>query len=114
MAIENKVVYPLDEAVDFVVIGSGSAGGIIAKELSTNGFSVVVLEQGPFREAKDFTHDELDVNVDDSIGGGRAADNIQTFRDDESKVAKVWVAPAYTGPQIAGVFVRLTSRSGAL
>jgi choline dehydrogenase-like flavoprotein len=89
MAIENKVVYPLDEAVDFVVIGSGSAGGIIAKELSTNGFSVVVLEQGPFREAKDFTHDELDVNVDDSIGGGRAADNIQTFRDDESKVAKV-------------------------
>ena len=89
MAIDNKVTYPLDEAVDFVVIGSGSAGGIIAKELSTNGFSVVVLEQGPFREAKDFTHDELDVWVDDAIGGGRAASNIQTFRDDESKVAKV-------------------------
>jgi choline dehydrogenase-like flavoprotein len=32
--------------VDFVVIGSGAAGGIMAKQLSTAGFSVVVLEQG--------------------------------------------------------------------
>ena len=35
------------DAVDFVIVGSGAAGGIIAKELSTAGFSVVVLEQGP-------------------------------------------------------------------
>ena len=47
MANENQVRFPLDEPVDFVVVGSGSAGGIIAKELSTNGFNVVVLEQGP-------------------------------------------------------------------
>ena len=33
--------------VDFVVIGSGAAGGVLAKELSSAGFSVVVLEQGP-------------------------------------------------------------------
>lgn len=32
--------------VDFVVIGSGAAGGIMAKQLSRAGFSVVVLEQG--------------------------------------------------------------------
>ena len=32
--------------VDFVVIGSGAAGGIMAKELSVAGFSVVLLEQG--------------------------------------------------------------------
>ncbi len=32
--------------VDFVVIGSGAAGGIMAKQLSQAGFSVVVLEQG--------------------------------------------------------------------
>src|SRR5258705_13642418 len=32
--------------VDFIVIGSGAAGGIMAKQLSTAGFSVVVLEQG--------------------------------------------------------------------
>ena len=35
------------DTVDFVIVGSGAAGGIIAKELSTAGFSVVVLEQGP-------------------------------------------------------------------
>ena len=46
MANENQVTFPIDEPVDFVIVGSGSAGGIIAKELSTNGFKVVVLEQG--------------------------------------------------------------------
>jgi len=39
--------YKTSEEVDFVVVGSGAAGGIIAKELSENGFRVVVLEQGP-------------------------------------------------------------------
>ena len=47
------------EAVDFVIIGSGAAGGILAKELSTAGFSTVVLEQGKHRKAPEFTHDEI-------------------------------------------------------
>ena len=47
------------ETVDFVVIGSGAAGGVVAKELSTAGFRVVVLEQGPYLREKDFTHDEV-------------------------------------------------------
>jgi choline dehydrogenase-like flavoprotein len=38
--------YSPSTEVDFVVIGSGAAGGIMAKELSVAGFSVVVLEQG--------------------------------------------------------------------
>src|SRR5579884_1942642 len=38
--------FPLNSEVDFVVIGSGAGGGIMAKQLSTAGFSVVVLEQG--------------------------------------------------------------------
>lgn len=89
MAIENRVEYGLNEVVDFVVVGSGSAGGIIAKELSTQGFRVVVLEQGPFREAHEFTHDEFDVMINDGLTGGPVSDNVQTFRDDESKVAQV-------------------------
>ena len=46
-------------AVDFAVVGAGGAGGIVAKELSTAGFQVVVLEQGPYLREQDFEHDEL-------------------------------------------------------
>lgn len=46
------------DIVDFVIIGSGAAGGVLAKELSTNGFRVVVLEQGPYRKTSEFEHDE--------------------------------------------------------
>ncbi len=45
--------------VDFVVVGAGAAGGVVAKELSTAGFQVVVLEQGPYLRESDFRHDEL-------------------------------------------------------
>ena len=47
------------DTVDFVIVGSGAAGGIIAKELATAGFSVVVLEQGPRLTEKQFDHDEF-------------------------------------------------------
>ena len=40
---EPPVVFDTRRAVDFVVIGSGAAGGILAKELATAGFDVVVL-----------------------------------------------------------------------
>ncbi len=52
---------PQDE-VDFVVIGSGAAGGIMAKQLSMAGFSVVVLEQGgwgKYGHEQDYVKDEL-------------------------------------------------------
>ena len=53
--------YRPDDAVDFVVIGSGAAGGVVAKELSTAGYRVVVLEQGPWHTERDFVHDELGI-----------------------------------------------------
>src|SRR5208337_4300762 len=37
--------YKLTDAVDFVIIGAGASGGVLARELSRNGFSVVVLEK---------------------------------------------------------------------
>ena len=55
----NQRTFSEQEQVDFVIIGSGAAGGVLAKELSTAGFSVVVLEQGPFHKSSDFKHDEL-------------------------------------------------------
>src|SRR6267378_2369716 len=53
--------YKTSDEVDFVIIGSGAAGGILAKELSTNGFRVVVLEQGPYLTEADFTHNEIEI-----------------------------------------------------
>ena len=58
---DDMPVFSTREAVDFVIIGSGAAGGVLAKELSTNGFNVVVLEQGPYRTVADFNHDEVSV-----------------------------------------------------
>ncbi len=93
MANEEQVTCPLDEPVDFVIIGSGSAGGILAKELSTNGFKVVLLEQGPYRKATDFTHDELSVFAMSELTGGNRMHQ-QTFRTDESEVAKIAQNPS--------------------
>src|SRR3954465_6226647 len=53
-----KTYRPSDE-VDFVIVGSGAAGGVLARELSRNGFSVVVLEQGPWLNEQDFSHDDF-------------------------------------------------------
>lgn len=58
MSIQTPKFDPQTQ-VDFVVIGAGAAGGVIAKELSTAGFQVVVLEQGPYLKEKDFDHDEV-------------------------------------------------------
>src|ERR1700686_4491672 len=61
--------YPTSTEVDFVVIGSGAAGGIMAKQLSTAGFSVVVLEQGgwgKYGREHDYNKDEwLNMNLSD-------------------------------------------------
>jgi choline dehydrogenase-like flavoprotein len=51
--------YRPQDTVDFVVVGSGAAGGVMARELSVAGFDVVVMEQGPRLAPADFEHDEL-------------------------------------------------------
>jgi choline dehydrogenase-like flavoprotein len=48
------------DEVDFVIVGSGAAGGVMARELSQAGFDVLVLEQGPRLSYGDFDHDELE------------------------------------------------------
>ncbi|WP_442602062.1 GMC family oxidoreductase [Paenibacillus sp. KN14-4R] len=49
-----------NEEVDIVIVGAGAAGGVLAKELSEMGMSVVLLEAGPMRDPQhDFASDEL-------------------------------------------------------
>ncbi len=111
MATEKQVRFELNKPVDFVIIGAGSAGGILAKELSTNGFDVVVLEQGPFRQPSDFTHDELGVMFFHELLGGGTAVSQQTFRDDASKVAEVpqQMPPAQYSQGVGGSSVHYTA-----
>jgi choline dehydrogenase-like flavoprotein len=75
------------ETVDFVVVGSGAAGGVIARELSIAGFSVVVMEQGPRLGPGDFEHDELKYNY---LSGITNDPNIspQTFRVSAAETAQ--------------------------
>jgi len=56
---QRQPKYEPASEVDFVIVGAGAAGGVIAKELSTAGFRIVVLEQGPYLQEKDFEHDEV-------------------------------------------------------
>jgi choline dehydrogenase-like flavoprotein len=74
------------DTVDFVIVGSGAAGGVLARELSRAGFSVVVLEQGPRFSAADFEHDEFKYNYLSGITNDPAL-SPQTFRDDPAQTA---------------------------
>src|SRR2546430_7633974 len=59
--------YKTSDEVDLVIGGSGAAGGILAKELSSQGFRVVVLEQGPYLTEADFTHNEIEILALDKL-----------------------------------------------
>lgn len=80
--------YPTREEVDFVVVGSGAAGGVMAKELSVAGFSVVVLEQGPHLKAADFKHDEWGYDVNHDLMWGARHGHPQTFRQSADEEAQ--------------------------
>ena len=87
-----KTFSPRDQ-VDFVVVGSGAAGGVMARQLSRAGFTVVVLEQGPYLTEKDFRHDEL------AVGAMAALTN--DHRDQPNTYRKTAADTAVTKPTIA-------------
>lgn len=45
--------------VNAVIVGAGAGGGVVAKELSTAGLSVVLLERGKWYTAADCRKDDL-------------------------------------------------------
>ena len=94
------------EAVDFLVIGAGAAGGVMAKELSTAGFRVVVLEQGPYLRETDYSHDEIKYTFHYALTNDEKLQPI-TFRRNENEPAKRLKAIAY-GRQVGGGSVHFT------
>src|SRR2546425_3471619 len=103
----DQAKFDANTEIDFVIIGAGAAGGIIARELSRAGFRIVVLEQGPYMTEKDFEHDEL------KYMGQRAITNDykrqpNTFRSTEKEKAKEQPALIY-GRQVGGGTVHFTA-----
>jgi choline dehydrogenase-like flavoprotein len=95
------------DAVDFVVIGAGAAGGIMAKELASAGFSVVVLEQGPYMREAEFRHDE----IGNTFLGALVNDHKRqpnTFRTSAHETAKLKPTLTY-GRMVGGGTVHFTA-----
>jgi choline dehydrogenase-like flavoprotein len=93
--------------VDFVVIGAGAAGGVVAKELSSAGFQVVVLEQGPYLREKDFQYDELKIRDTPALVNDHTVQP-NTFRKTEREKAVLAPAISY-GRCVGGGTVHYTA-----
>jgi len=105
-------VFDTRREVDFVIIGSGASGGVLAKELSTAGFEVVVLEQGPYRRARDFSHDELGVFIQGEMTSHPLWQDRQTFRHTRQEKAVMHSqgpAPALYARGVGGSSVHFTA-----
>lgn len=83
-----------NDTVDFAIVGSGAAGGILAKELSTAGYSVVVLEQGPRLTEAEFDHDEFGTFMQSKLSNNPATQP-QTFRATAADKAEKGLALIY-------------------
>jgi choline dehydrogenase-like flavoprotein len=101
------VTYQPSDEVDFVIVGSGAAGGVLAKELSTNGFRVVVLEQGEYLREKDFTHDETKIFLQ-SLLTNKVNTHPITFRKSADETARKQQAVVY-GSCVGGSSVHFTA-----
>jgi choline dehydrogenase-like flavoprotein len=110
MIAQKSRTYRDTEIVDFVIVGSGAAGGVVARELARAGLSVVVLEQGPRPDVGATEHDEMKYWF---LGGlsNDAVKNPQTFRDDPAKKAVLEkVRPAlWYGRGVGGASLHYTA-----
>jgi choline dehydrogenase-like flavoprotein len=105
--ITDQPKYKTSDEVDFVIVGSGAAGGVLAEELSTNGFRIVVLEQGPYLKESDLVHDEAKVLQRDLLTN-RPELQPNTFRKTPDQRAKPQRVIAY-GRCVGGSSVHFTA-----
>ena len=103
----SGVTFPTNEPVDFLVVGAGAAGGVVAKELAIAGFRVVVLEQGPYLREKDYSHDEIKYTFQPGLTNDPKLQPI-TYRKSETDQARPMKAIEY-GRQVGGGSVHFTA-----
>lgn len=74
MNLDSMKVYPDDEIVDVVVVGTGAGGAPLLASLASRGLRVVALEAGPNFDPQSFTQDEaeaLEINwMDERLSDG--------------------------------------------
>jgi choline dehydrogenase-like flavoprotein len=78
------------DRVDAVVVGAGASGGIVAKELASSGWSVVLVERGPWLE--NFGHLETRdawVTGIDHVPFGPERTEVRTVRSGDREAARV-------------------------
>jgi choline dehydrogenase-like flavoprotein len=76
--------------VDAVIVGSGAGGGIVAKELASAGWRVIVVERGPW--LKSFGHDETRDSWTSSVHDapfGPDASDVRTVRRTDRDAARI-------------------------
>ncbi len=64
------ITEPTRLSCDVVIVGSGAGGGCTAAVLAAAGLDVIVLEKGPYRSERDFTHVESDSLREMALYGG--------------------------------------------
>jgi len=79
----------------------------MAKELSTAGHSVVVLERGPYLRERDYSHDEIEYVFQPGLTNDPKTQP-QTFRKNESEKTRRLKAVEY-GRQVGGGSVHFTA-----
>jgi choline dehydrogenase-like flavoprotein len=103
----SGVAFSTTDAVDFLVLGAGAAGGVVAKELATAGFRVVVLEQGPYLHEGDYSHDEIKYTFQPGLTNDPKVQPI-TYRKSDADRARPMKAIEY-GRQVGGSSVHFTA-----
>src|SRR5579871_1445887 len=103
----SRVTFRSSDPVDFLVIGAGAAGGVVAKELATAGFRVVVLEQGPYLREKDYSHDEIKYTIQPGLTNDPKVQPV-TYRKSDTETARPTKAIEY-GRQVGGGSVHFTA-----
>ena len=76
------------------------------KELSTAGFKVVVVEQGPYLRERDFKHDEIRNTMHHGLTNNPK--DSRSARRNENEPTKLWKAIEY-GRQVGGGTVHFTA-----
>src|SRR2546428_1327824 len=81
-----------DSSVDAIVVGAGAGGGVVAKELATAGWEVLLLERGPWLKAESLGRCELRQSFTSAVNPtpfGPKFSEVRTVRPDAKTPARV-------------------------